>query len=99
MTTKGSLAFAPFEFDFESTYTAAGWGPGVAWRVADYETAPDEDTDWTGYEVATGNVVAHMIGDDASFSFDPSDLTPLDDLDYCAECGQIGCGHDGRDRP
>jgi hypothetical protein len=22
----------------------------------------------------------------------------LDELDYCLGCGQVGCGHDGRER-
>lgn len=70
----------------------------VAWRVYGWETEPDEDTEWSGYENRTGRVVCVMVGDDRKFTFDPEDLTPLDDLDYCAECGQIGCGHDGRDR-
>ncbi len=43
-------------------------------------------------------VVAHMIGDDRDFTFDVEDMEPIDDLDYCASCGQIGCQHDGRDR-
>lgn len=43
-------------------------------------------------------VVAHMIGDDHPFTFDIEDLEPIGDLDYCAQCGQIGCTHDGRDR-
>jgi hypothetical protein len=98
MNTSGSLAFAPFPFDFAPAYRADGWSDGIAWRVDGFETEPDGDTEWSGYEVATGRVLAHMIGDDREFSFDPDDLTPLDDLDYCAECGQIGCCHDGRDR-
>ena len=38
-------------------------------------------------------VVAHMIGDDKDWTFDITDLTPLDDEAFCRECGQIGCGH------
>lgn len=49
-------------------------------------------------EVRTGKVVCVMVGDDRRFAFDPDDITPLDDLAYCASCGQIGCEHDGRDR-
>lgn len=71
---------------------------GVAWRVYGWEMQPDEDTEWSGYEERTGKVVAVMVGDDRRFTFDPDELTPLADLDYCAVCGQVGCAHDGRDR-
>lgn len=43
-------------------------------------------------------VVAHMIGDDRDFTFDVDDLEPIAREDYCGECGQIGCAHDGYDR-
>jgi hypothetical protein len=43
-------------------------------------------------------VIAVMVGDDRKHEVDIDDLIPLDDLDYCAECGQVGCCHDGRDR-
>ena len=79
-------------------YSVAGWGAGIAWYVRGWETEPDEDTEWTGIEPRTGRVVATMIGDDRRFVIDPEDLSPLGELDYCAACGQIGCGHDGRDR-
>lgn len=79
-------------------YTVAGWGQGIAWHVLGWETEPDEDTDWSGYEVRTGNVVARMVGDDRDFSIDPEDVTPLDREDYCGSCGQVGCTHDGLDR-
>lgn len=69
---------------------------GVAWRVLGWETEPDEDTEWSGYEVRTGNVVCHMIGDDRLFSFDIEDLEEINRDDYCGVCGQIGCCHDGR---
>jgi hypothetical protein len=36
-------------------------------------------------------VVAHMIGDDRNETFGVDELTPIDDGDYCACCGQIGC--------
>jgi hypothetical protein len=45
-----------------------------------------------------GRVRAVMVGDDYVHSVDVDDLTVIGDLDYCAECGQIGCTHDGRDR-
>ncbi len=78
-------------------YTVKGSGR-VAWHVLGWETEPDEDTEWSGYEQRTGRVVAIMVGDDHCFTFDPADVTPLPREDYCGECGQIGCTHDGLDR-
>ncbi len=80
-------------------YTVAGRSNrGIAWRVYGWETQPDEETEWSGYESRTGRVVCVMVGDDRRFTFDPDELTPLNDLDYCASCGQVGCSHDGRER-
>lgn len=72
--------------------------PGVAWRIDGPETEPDEDTEWSGYDAETGRVRCHMVGDDRTFAFDPTELVPLDEDAYCAECGQIGCTADGRER-
>ncbi len=72
--------------------------PGVAIAVYGWETEPDEDTEWSGCENRTGQVLVVMVGDDRKFTVDPEDLTPIAELDYCASCGQVGCGHDGRDR-
>lgn len=79
-------------------YRVHGWGEGIAFYVRGWETEPDADTEWSGYEVRTGSVVVTMIGDDARHVVDPEDLTPLDRRDYCGECGQIGCTCDGYDR-
>lgn len=79
-------------------YAVAGWGAGVAWYVRGWETEPDEDTEWTGIEERTGKLICTMIGDDEHHAIDPDDLTPLDRENYCGECGQVGCGHDGLDR-
>ena len=67
--------------------------PDVAWRVLGYETLPDEDTEWSGYEPRAGRLVCVMVGDDRKRLVDPDDLTPLDGADFCAECGQMGCSH------
>lgn len=80
-----------------SAYAVRGHG-GIAWHVHGWQTEPDEDTEWTGYETRTGRVVCTMIGDDRRFVFDPEDLAPIDEEDYCHQCGQIGCGHDGLER-
>jgi hypothetical protein len=69
--------------------------PGVAFYVLGWETKPDEDTEWSGYEVRTGRVLAVMIGDDYRHSLNPDDVEPLPREDYCGVCGQIGCCHDG----
>lgn len=71
---------------------------GIAFHVLGWETEPDEDTEWSGQWARTGNALAVMVGDDRRHSVDPDDLAPLDDLAYCASCGQIGCAHDGRVR-
>ena len=70
----------------------------VAWWIMGWETGPDEDTEWSGFEVRTGRVVARMVGDDRDYTFEPDDLEPLAREAYCGECGQIGCTHDGYDR-
>lgn len=79
-------------------YTVRGWGHGIAFYVLGWETEPDEDTEWSGYEQRTDRVVVVMVGDDARHIVDVDDLTPLERSAYCGECGQIGCGHDGYDR-
>jgi len=76
-------------------YQVLGWSQGIAWYVLGWETKPDADTEWSGYEVRTGNVVVMMVGDDRTFSVDIDDITPIEREEYCGSCGQIGCGHDG----
>lgn len=78
-------------------YSVRGYG-GVAWYVLGWETEPDEDSHWSGYEPRTGDVVCVMVGDDHRYVFEESDLTPIKREEYCGVCGQIGCGHDGLDR-
>lgn len=83
-------------------YKVAGYD-GVAWRVYGWEIErfwdESEDIPWDEPESRrTGRVVCVMVGDDQRFTFDPNELTPIPDLDYCAACGQIGCQHDGRER-
>lgn len=81
----------------EDAYQVKGH-KGIGWRVCGWETEPDEDTEWSGMENRTGLVVCVMIGDDRAFTFEPDELTPLARKDYCGECGQIGCCHDGWER-
>lgn len=81
------------ELDFDARYTMAGSRLGVAWFLWGMETEPDEDTEWSGYEVDTGLVLACMVGDDHYIAVDPDDLGEvLTDEDYCSGCGQTGCG-------
>lgn len=61
----------------------------TAWCDGSCQTETVEDHEW---------VRAVMVGDDRVFEIEVSDLTVIDEDDYCAECGQIGCGHDGRER-
>lgn len=67
--------------------------PGIAFIILGWHTEPDEDTEWSGYEVRTGSLVAVMIGDDKRHLVDPDDVKPLTDDQYCRECGQIGRAH------
>jgi hypothetical protein len=70
--------------------------PGVAFYCWGEETKPDEDTEWSGYEIPTGKVVMTMVGDDREFIVDPDDVTLIAENDYCPGCGQIGCKAYGR---
>ena len=82
---------APFDFDFDGAFSAEGYG-GIAWYAYGFQTEATEDTEWDGIVVPTGRILAHMVGDDREFDFDPDELTPLDEEAYCPNCGQIGCG-------
>ena len=93
---------ADYERDAETfsadAYTVDGWGQGVAFYVRGWELEADEDTEWSGIKNRTGQVVVTMVGDDRKFAVDPDDVHPINEDDYCHECGQVGCCHDGRDR-
>lgn len=71
---------------------------GVACYVLGWETEPDEDTEWSGYEQRTGRVVCVMVGDDSRFCVDVDDVEPMAREDYCGGCGQVGCTADAYDR-
>jgi len=99
-----------YEIDEEAfpaeAYAMKGRNSGIAYRVYGWETEPAPDTDeetgeeyWDGETMQrTGRIVVVMVGDDRKHIVDPDDVIPLNDLDYCASCGQVGCTHDGRDR-
>ena len=84
--------YEPAEEYSADAYAVGGWGKGIAWYVLGWETEPDEDTEWSGIEERTGNLICVMVGDDKQFSIDPSDVTEIDPESICRECGQIGCG-------
>jgi hypothetical protein len=75
-----------------AAYKVSGW-EGIAFWLMGWETEPDDDTEWTGDETRTGNVIVVMVGDDAHHVVDPTDVTPIEETEYCHTCGQIGCGH------
>jgi hypothetical protein len=91
-------------FDFSKAYRVEGYG-GVAWRVTahakeshlvhDYYEDDDGSAGYAEWEdvVDESRVVAHMVGDDRDFEFGIDELTPLEDNEFCRDCGQIGCGH------
>lgn len=78
---------------FGADYYQVAQYPGVAFYVLGWETEPDEDTEWSGYEARTGRVLAVMVGDDHRHALDPEDISPLARSKFCASCGQIGCHH------
>ena len=93
-TTRNKYEPAP-EYGGDA-YQVNGWS-GIAFAIWGWETEPDNNTEWSGYENRTGNLIAVMIGDDRKFSIEPSDVSPIADTEYCHTCGQIGCGHSLRD--
>jgi hypothetical protein len=85
-----------YEADAESfpavAYSVRGYR-GIAFYVLGWETGPDEETEWSGFESRTGRVLAVMVGDDHRHSVDPDDVEPIDPESFCRDCGQIGCVH------
>ena len=98
------------ELNNEKRYKCAGF-EGVAFRFGGYyqKWEPWTYEDDEGNQVDDGEgefvddlddpmVYMVMVGDDHKHLIDKDDIEELGELDYCAECGQIGCTHDGRDR-
>jgi hypothetical protein len=48
--------------------------------------------------ISTTECYVTMVGDDTRHLVDVDDLTELPREDFCGECGQIGCSHDGYPR-
>lgn len=91
--------------DLDARYSVAGYR-GVAFYLLGYVEEDEHDpetgenvTEWTGIKlVDRDRVRAVMVGDDRVHEVEVADLTELGEFDYCAECGQVGCTHDGRGR-
>lgn len=60
------------------TATVEGY-PGIAWHELG---RCDEHHNCT---------VMVMVGDDVPFHHDADDVTPIDETEFCHECGQVGC--------
>jgi len=56
---------------------------------------PEDESNYIYYDPEEiedrSRVVAVMVGDDRTFTFDVTKLTKIDEEDFCPECGQIGC--------
>lgn len=63
--------------DRDGRYRVEGW-PAVAVYVVDQYS---------------DRAIVVMVGDDTEHDVDATELVPIDEDDYCAGCGQIGCGH------
>lgn len=78
--------------DLRGHFAVAGYN-GIAFFVRGYAQTMDEFDKVDDPQF----VVAVMVGDDREHIVDIDDLTPIDEENFCAECGQIGCFHDGRE--
>jgi hypothetical protein len=85
--------FEKDEETFPAEYYRVDGYKGIAFYVLGWETESDEDTEWSGYEVRTGRVLAVMVGDNYRHSVDRDELIPLNSEDFCHSCGQLGCSH------
>lgn len=76
-----------------------GWR-GVAFNVLGPEMneVEDENGVWEELLPSPDRVRVVMVGDDKVHVVDKDDCTEIPEDDYCHECGQIGCTHDGRAR-
>ena|SRR3990167_7481377 len=75
------------------------WEPYTCMSVTDEGDeveVPLDEGEWV--DDNSSMVLVCMVGDDHKHRVDETELIEIDELDYCASCGQIGCGHDGRDR-
>jgi len=68
--------------------------PGVAFRLVGFPTVDDGSG---GEDIDDSMALVVAVGDNYLRTVDVADLTALDDGDWCGQCGQLGCGHDGRE--
>lgn len=86
------------DIDFDANYRVAGYS-GIAWYLLGYVERETEETEWTGEcEIDRDWVRAVMVGDDRVEEIDVLDLELIEREDFCGQCGQIGCEHDGLER-
>lgn len=78
-----------------TAYACAAF-PGIAVRLIGPTVQVDEEG-WEEQE-REGWVDVVMVGDDRVHSVEASELVELPEGASCAECGQVGCEHDGRER-
>lgn len=78
------------ELNDDERYRVDGYR-GIAFRFEGPRLRRDEDWEWSGEEILTGEALMVMVGDDRFHIVDPDDVTPLQLDDFCPECGQIGC--------
>lgn len=100
------MAFEPGDSVKVAGYSGVAWrviGPHTENQWVEclvYDESTDDDGtllnddvydigDWE--EVETGMIDVHMVGDDRTFTFDPDELTPLTDAEFCHDCGQTSC--------
>lgn len=83
------------------------WYDRPAFRCDDFKGIALRFDSWTGgaidddyYEDENGDfdyeitsAFFHMVGDDALYLIEISEVEIIDDDEFCGGCGQIGCGH------
>lgn len=102
------------KLDMTARYEVQGWPGVAVWidgwekRWEPYTALvqdPDTGEEWEEetfegewVDDVGGMLRVVMVGDDHRHLVDPDDLAPLNREDYCGECGQVGCAHDGIER-
>lgn len=75
---------------------------GVAWRAIKYKQVPVIDPEQIDYDDAPDFIeeiddkdwiIAVMVGDNRRHEIEVSEITMIEDDDYCSQCGQVGCSH------
>lgn len=76
-------------------------GPVKVWEPETYFVGETDDGEPSEVETGFGEWIDGdgsrlrlvMVGDDREFEADADECTLLSDDDFCADCGQLGCGH------